>query len=309
MTGEATVIAAGGVVWRDPDNSTAKSTDTATETPTGGGRQVLLVHRPRYDDWSLPKGKLDPHEHVLVAARREIEEETGQRVILGPPLGIQRYDVRKNGVTVPKLVHYWSAAIDGEARSFVPNDEVDDLEWLPVAKARRKLSYPRDLDILQALDGSVPVTSTLVLLRHAQAVKRKHWSGKDSLRPLAEEGTATAERLVGVLAALGVDRVLSSDAERCAATVAPYAAATGRSVELQPEISERGFDDDPTALHGLAGRAWRPGRITVVCSHRPVLPAVARELGLDVGKFVPGAFVVAHRLPDGRVVHERFGPP
>ncbi|MDX6281618.1 MAG: 8-oxo-(d)GTP phosphatase, partial [Kribbellaceae bacterium] len=78
MSNPATVIAAGGVLWRDGRD----------------GREILLVHRPRYDDWSLPKGKLTPHEHVLSAARREIEEETGQQVLLGPPLGIQRYDVR-----------------------------------------------------------------------------------------------------------------------------------------------------------------------------------------------------------------------
>jgi 8-oxo-(d)GTP phosphatase len=293
MSEAATVIAAGGVVWRETD----------------GLRQVLLVHRPRYDDWSLPKGKLNPAEHILTAARREIEEETGQQVVLGPPLGIQRYDIRKNGGTVPKLVHYWSATIDGMARPFVPNDEVDDLEWFPVAKARRRLSYPRDVDILQALEDNVSVTSSLVLLRHTQAVKRKDWSGEETLRPLTDEGADTASRLVDVLAALGVDRIITSDAERCTATVVPYAATTGRPIKLYPEISEGGFADDPSGLVGLASEAWKPGRVTVVCSHRPVLPALAQELGLKVGKFTPGAFVVAHRLETGRVAHERFGPP
>jgi phosphohistidine phosphatase SixA/ADP-ribose pyrophosphatase YjhB (NUDIX family) len=293
MSNGATVIAAGGVVWRE----------------SCGSREVLLVHRPRYDDWSLPKGKLYPHEHVLLAAWREIKEETGQVVILGPSLGIQRYDVRKNGGTVPKLVHYWAARPGGAARPFEPNDEVDKLEWLPVDTARQRLSYPRDVDILDALEGKVPVTSTVVLLRHAAAVKRKAWSGSDTARPLTEEGAATAERLVGVLAALGVDRVLSSDAERCTATVAPYAAAMGLPIEVHPEISERGYEMDPSGLEGMAAEAWKPGRVTVVCSHRPVLPALSRELGLKVGKFDAGAFVVAHRLPTGRVEHERFSAP
>jgi phosphohistidine phosphatase SixA/8-oxo-dGTP pyrophosphatase MutT (NUDIX family) len=293
MSNPATVIAAGGVVWRD----------------RRGTRQVLLVHRPRYDDWSLPKGKLTQHEHVLLAARREIEEETGRRVILGPPLGIQRYDVRKNGGTVPKLVHYWAASPEGHDPGFEPNDEVDKLEWLEVAKARTRLSYPRDVDILDALEGKVPVRSTLILIRHAEAVKRKDWDGKDTARPLTEEGAATAQQLVGVLAALGVDRVISSDAERCVATVAPYAASIGKKVHLHPEISERGYQADPQALRGMAERAWKPGSVTVVCSHRPVLPALARELGLKVGRFVPGAFVVAHRLPNGKMVHERFNAP
>ena len=118
----------------------------------------------------------------------KIEEETGQQVLIGPPLGIQRYDVRKNGGTVPKMVHYWSAELIGPEREFVPNDEVDKLEWLPSDKARRKLSYPRDVEILDALDRVTPVVSTLVLVRHAEAVKRKDWDGKDTNRPLTEVG-------------------------------------------------------------------------------------------------------------------------
>jgi 8-oxo-dGTP diphosphatase len=292
MSTPATVIAAGGVVWRE----------------RRGTRQVLLVHRPRYDDWSLPKGKLTPSEHVLHAARREIEEETGQQVVLGPPLGVQRYTVRKNGETAEKLVHYWSATpiADGE---FQPNHEVDEIAWLPVDKARSKLSYPRDVDILNCLDRVVPVVATLVLLRHAEAMRRKDWDGKDTARPLSTSGTGQAERLTAVLGALGVNRLISSDAERCVASLTPYAASTGRHVRLWPEISERGYDANPGALGGLAEKAWKPGKVTVVCSHRPVLPALAREFGLRVGKFSPGAFLVAHRLGDGRLVHERFGAP
>jgi 8-oxo-dGTP diphosphatase len=292
MSNPATVFAAGGVVWRE----------------RSGARQVLLVHRPRYDDWSLPKGKLTPNEHVLHGARREIEEETGHQVVLGPPLGVQRYTVRKNGGTAEKLVHYWSATpIDDP--EFQPNSEVDEITWLPVDKARGKLSYPRDVDILDSLDRVVPVVATLILVRHAEAVKRKEWDGKDTLRPLSATGTGQADRLIGVLAALGVNRVISSDAERCAATLTPYAASIDRPVHLWPEISERGYHADPAALGGLADKAWKPGKVTVVCSHRPVLPALAREFGLKVGKFSPGAFLVAHRLGDGRLVHERFGPP
>jgi 8-oxo-dGTP diphosphatase len=162
---------------------------------------------------------------------------------------------------------------------------------------------------LDALEHAVPVVSTVVVVRHAEAVKRKDWDGKDTLRPLTSNGTAVAERLADVLAALGVDRIISSDAERCVATVAPYAASIDRHIHLWPEISERGYHADPDGLRGLAQRVWRPGRVTVICSHRPVLPALCRELGLKVGKFSTGAFLVAHRLADGRLVHERFGAP
>ncbi|NUR98786.1 MAG: NUDIX domain-containing protein [Kribbellaceae bacterium] len=292
MSDPATVIAAGGVVWRE----------------RGGTRQVLLVHRPRYDDWSLPKGKLNAHEHVLLGARREIEEETGRRVVLGPSVGVQRYPIRKNGGTAEKLVHYWSAVpVDGGA--FEPNDEVDEISWLSVDKARAKLSYPRDVDILDALDRVVPVVATVIVVRHADAVKRKDWDGKDTLRPLSSAGVEVAERLSGVLAALGANRIISSDAERCVATVAPYAASIDRHIHLWPQISERGYDADPGALRGLAERVWRPGKVTVICSHRPVLPALSRELGLKVGKFATGSFLVAHRLASGKVIRERFGAP
>jgi 8-oxo-(d)GTP phosphatase len=292
MSNPATVIAAGGVVWRE----------------RGGTRQVLLVHRPRYDDWSLPKGKLTTHEHILLGARREIEEETGQEVVFGPALGIQRYPVRKNGGTADKMVHYWSATPVTD-NGFEPNNEVDEILWLPVDQARDKLSYPRDVGVLDALDGVVPVTATLVLLRHTDAVKRKEWDGKDTARPLTSTGTAAAERLVGVLAALGVDRLISSDAERCAATITPYGAAIDRQIHLWPEISERGYEADPKAIDGLGDRAWKAGKVTAVCSHRPVLPALAREFGLRVGKFATGALLVAHRLANGHVVYERFGAP
>ncbi|MFI5736440.1 NUDIX domain-containing protein [Kribbella sp. NPDC051587] len=292
MSTPATVIAAGGVVWRE----------------RRGTREVLLVHRPRYDDWSLPKGKLTQHEHVLLAARREIEEETGVQVLLGPPLGVQRYPIRKNGSVTEKLVHYWSAVPTADG-AFQPSDEVDQIEWLPVDKARARLSYPRDVDIVDTLHGLAHVESTLVLVRHAEAVKRKDWDGKDTLRPLTSTGTAVATRLSDVLAALGADRLMSSDAERCTSTLLPYASAIERHMHLWPEISERGYDADPHGLRGLRERAWKPGRVTAVCSHRPVLPALQRELGLKAGKFAPGAFLVAHRLTDGRLLHERFRAP
>ncbi len=289
----STVVAAGGVVWRGES----------------GAREILLVHRPRYDDWSLPKGKLLRGEHVLAAAAREIHEETGLRVRLGPPLGVQRYDVRKNTDILPKLVHYWACEPVAGGDGFVPHDEVDELAWLSVDEARRRLSYPRDVVLLDGLDGAVPPAATVVLLRHAAAVKRRGWHGADAARTLSAEGAESAGRLVEVLAALGVDRVLSSDAERCTASVAPYAAAAGLAVEEHHAISEDGYDDDPGAMRGLAAKAWAPGYVTAVCSHRPVLPAVARELGLKVAKFSPGAFLVAHHLPDGRRTTERFSAP
>ena len=121
----ARVDAAGGVVVQD-------------------GR-VLLVHRPRYDDWTFPKGKLDPGESFEDAALREVEEETGLRCSLGRELPAARYQVGER----PKLVRYWLMSAQAEA-PFVPNDETDDLRWAAPEEARALLTYERDREVLAA---------------------------------------------------------------------------------------------------------------------------------------------------------------
>jgi 8-oxo-dGTP diphosphatase len=128
--GSPDVRAAGGVVWRPGPH---------------GEPEVLVVHRPRYDDWSLPKGKLDPGETDEECARREVEEETGLRCTLGAELASVSYVDRKGR---PKEVRYWAmTVVDG---SFVPSEEVDELRWLTVDRARSLLSYRRDGDVLDS---------------------------------------------------------------------------------------------------------------------------------------------------------------
>ena len=105
---------------------------------------VCLVHRPRYDDWSLPKGKLDPGEGFEEAALREVEEETGLRCRLRGELPEVRYtDARGR----PKLVRYWAMDVVDDS-GFSPNDEVDELRWVPLAEAARLLSYERDRELV-----------------------------------------------------------------------------------------------------------------------------------------------------------------
>ncbi len=129
------VEAAGGVVWR----RTAQ-----------GHLKVLLVHRPRYDDWTLPKGKLDPGETARAAALREVEEETGLRCRLGPPLPSVRYTDRQQRA---KRVRYWAMEVDGGG--FAPNDEVDEVCWLRLGPAAERLTYAHDRPVLEALERAL----------------------------------------------------------------------------------------------------------------------------------------------------------
>ena len=129
------VQAAGGVVWRRPDS---------------GELEVMLVHRPRYDDWTVPKGKLEPDEDHAAAALREVEEETGLRCTLGPELMSTSYRDRKGR---PKQVRYWAMTPAGGR--FTPNQEVDDVRWLGVEAAQSLLTYERDRPVLAALVGAI----------------------------------------------------------------------------------------------------------------------------------------------------------
>jgi 8-oxo-dGTP diphosphatase len=107
--------------------------------------KVLLVHRPRYDDWTLPKGKLDKGESFEDAALREVEEETGVRCILGRELPGTKYMVGGR----PKVVRYWLMSVESDP-GFAPNDEVDELRWLSAADAAELLTYDRDKEVLEA---------------------------------------------------------------------------------------------------------------------------------------------------------------
>lgn len=262
------------------------------------GPLVCVLHRPRQDDWSLPKGKLDAGENEVEAARRETIEETGLDVVLGMPLPTQAYKVE----TRPKTVHYWVGRERSGGPGFTPNREIDDLRWATPEVAIGMLTYPRDGDLVWAAIAA-PVTAPLVILRHTDALRRASYRGRvDAERPLTAAGKRHAERLVGILGAFDVRRVYSSDSVRCLDTVRPYAHATQAPIAHEPLLSEEGFTSSQTAAGKRVDQIlgdWNPA---VLCTHRPVLPDlldhIADRLGVSAprGELEPGAAVVFHRV-------------
>ena len=286
-----------------PPTGRAREVVSAGAVVLGPAATVLLVHRPRYDDWSFPKGKLDRGEHATAAAVREVEEETGVRVRLGVPLASQRYPIRVG----TKLVHYWigRAVGDGDVGGYEPNSEIDEVAWFPIDKARRRLTYDFDIDTLDEALVHAQKTRTLVILRHSQARSRKTWRGDDEDRPLLATGKHHAERLVPVLSAYDVRRLVTSSSTRCVQTLEPYAAATGHKLRNQDKFSEEGASPKAVraALESLTdGLYERPASAggLVVCTHRPVLPWVFDALGLDDPGLVAGELTVLH-LRKGRI--------
>ena len=252
------VEAAGGVLWRLGE----------------AGVEVALVHRPKYDDWSLPKGKLDDGEDTLAAAVREVGEETGSRVVAGPEVGRSRYDVLLDGVAVPKRVTWWSMRHTGGA--FEADREVDVLRWCALEEAEQLLSAGRDLAPLRTALSLIGST-TVVLVRHASAGSRSRWPGPDGDRPLDERGQAQAALLAAQLAPYAPCRLVSAPPLRCRATVEPLAEATGRQLGLEPLLGDDGFDPakSPDRLLALVTESGGP---LVVCSQGGAVPRLLRAL-------------------------------
>ncbi|RYC07402.1 NUDIX hydrolase [Nocardioides zhouii] len=272
----------------------------AVVTRKGGRKEweVLLVHRPKYDDWSFPKGKLDPGEHEVTAAVREVAEETGLDVRLGPALAPQRYRMSSGRW---KHVDYWTAKVVGsdDISGYRPNEEIDVVEWLPWEAAMTRLTYPHDRDTLAEARPLRRRTHALLVLRHGRARSRGAWRKDDRLRPLLRLGEVQAERLVPLLAAFDVTSAHTSSSVRCLQTVRPYVDTTGWPTRVYDELSEEHATAEGVVeivdalLHGTAS--------ALLCTHRPVLATVVDALGLPDVELEPGAMLVVHHRK-GRIV-------
>ena len=260
----ATVLAAGTLPWRR----------------RRGRLQVALVHRPRYDDWSWAKGKLDRGETFPVAGVRETLEETGLRVRLGHPLPTTTYTVASGSGRAVKEVRYWAAEVTGGDGGLV--HEIDEVAWLEADEALQRLTYAHDraqMDALVAADASGTLTTwPLAILRHAKARPRSSWDDDDWLRPLDDQGRAQAADLVPLLAGYGIERLVSSPSTRASDTLAPYATATGGRLRLKPGLSEEGYAQDPSRAGHHLDRLLERGVPACLCSHGPVLPDLVNRL-------------------------------
>ncbi|MGV8896192.1 MAG: NUDIX hydrolase [Rhodoglobus sp.] len=283
----APVLAAGAVCWRIVDGKT----------------KVLVVHRATHADYSLPKGKVDPGETLPETAVREIREETGLSITLGPPLGTVDYTLPSGR---EKLVYYWAAEVNDHAlelAKFQPNDEIAALEWLPVAKARKRLTYPHDLDVLdrfeKLLDADCIRTFAIIAVRHGKAVAPSAWDGPDATRPLMHRGSDQAATIAKGIAAFGPEKIISSTAARCLATVAPLAAVTGLEVKPSDRISQDALENGTSDLPAVVSRQLKRRVSAVLCSHGPVLPRLISQFAEQAGTDMSGALHDASSLSTG----------
>lgn len=234
------------------------------------GWEILVVHRPRYDDWSLPKGKEDPGETSVEAALREVWEETGVRGRILAPLDEVTYRLTDGR---DKVVSYF-AMTPTSSIPFEPNEEVDTVRWISPAEAPSILTYAHDSDLVATVDlDALAGKGTLHLLRHAAAGSRTDWTGDDRLRPLSKKGMRQAEVIAESIAGAGIERILSSPYVRCLGTVEPLAARIGIEVELVEALAEGSPIEDVLGVVGLL-----TGSNTLLCSHGDVIPDLLGSL-------------------------------
>jgi len=252
------IWAAGGVLHRSAD----------------GGPEFLLVHRDRYDDWTIPKGKLNRGEPFLAAALREVEEETGFVGNSPIEIGTIGYETPRGN---PKVVRWWLLGAEKKGK-FQPNAEVDEIRWLSENRARKQLSYQGERGVLERAAELVASkrSGRIYMVRHAWAANKAEWKRQDWHRPLDRHGVRQAKRLYLDFETIPVTRVISSHYKRCVDTVRGLAIGHGIRLERDKRLGVKG--DADTALSMFRDLE---GESAVVCTHGEVIGDVIGKLAAE----------------------------
>jgi phosphohistidine phosphatase SixA/8-oxo-dGTP pyrophosphatase MutT (NUDIX family) len=291
----ATILAAGAVLWRKGEKKKI---------------EVLIIHRPKYDDWTFPKGKAEIGEPLIACAYREVLEETNIETAFGPYLGEVEY-LTNDG---KKKVSFWSAKVIKE-KEFNSNAEVDQLKWVEVTKVKELLTLDTDRKILEQFLRIEPDTKPLVLLRHAKAVTRDEWQGEDDDRPLDSYGQNQAKRLLAMYQVFNLEQIHSSDAVRCYDTVVAIAKGLSIKLEVTGKLSESTFKKDKEKAFDYAKDLMKLNESVLLCSHNPILPKMLNkltkksEVDADEGKLLPADGWVIHRIGKEVIQIDRIDSP
>ena len=289
------ILAAGALVWR-------KSKEKKIE--------IAVIHRPKYNDWTIPKGKVELNESSIACAYREVIEETSLETEFGMYLG----EVKYQSLDGPKQVSFWSAQVVKE-NTFTPNSEVDEIKWVEAAKAAKFLSLDSDREILSKFNKLKYESKPLVLLRHAKALSRDEWQGDDDDRPLDSLGQMQAKRLLSIYQAFNLEQIHTSDAIRCYDTVEPMAKALGLRLEVSNNLSESAFKKDKEDAFDYARDLIKSDKRALLCSHNPILPKVLNKLTKksdvesDEEKLYPADAWVIHRIGKEIIQIDRIDAP
>lgn len=277
------IRAAGALLWRENANREI---------------EIALIHRPKYDDWTLPKGKIEEGETALQCAYRELLEETGIKAAFTRQLGTVEYLESEQR----KRVIFWAARCSLEASAFKENEEVDEMLWLSSEDALKVATHGSDREMIENFKGQEQHTDTLIILRHTKALERGDWDEEDSQRTLSEVGFDQAQLLLKHLEPFAIDEIYSSDYVRCVQTVTPLAHSRGLALTQVPSLNEATFDEDPLRSVSFANALKQDEKNILICSHNPVIPTMLRGIlntklkNKDLIKLEPGDAWIVHRV-------------
>lgn len=286
-----TVRAAGGLVFRESSK---------------GKLKILVAHRPKYDDWGLPKGKADKGETPEETAIREVLEETGYHCRIVAPVGTTRYRIN-SGI---KEVNWFAMRPLPDSPGFKKNDEVDEIRWITRKQAQDELDYENDRSLVAAPGlKKLARTGTLFLLRHAAAGDRTKWDGVDAVRPINKKGKRQSIAIADSLETRGIERIYTSPFIRCVQTVEPLAERIGAKVVEHDALAE-GPDID--AAYDLADELV--GYNAVLSTHGDVIPAVINRmmwagLTLESRFYCSKGSIWEVELDGGRFTTASYTPP